>query len=729
MDKYNKLTECRICGYTDFSIVISLGEQYIASRFPDYGDFSIPKIDIDLCICNNPQCNLLQLYQTVLPCEMYEHEYGYRSGLNNTMKNHLKQYKEEIENIVQLQDNDFILDIGSNDSTMLQCYSNKYNRIGIDPTGKQFKDFYGSVELIPTYFTKENFQKVYPTQKCKIISSISMFYDLPQPVQFAKDIYDCLHNDGIWTCEQSYLLTMIKRNSIDTICHEHLEYYSLKQIKLIADLANFKIIDIKFNDCNGGSFRIYFAKKESSKYKENTELIQTILKEEYDYGIYNQDFYPTFMNSCNHEIQKLQNFIQIINQDNKKMFIYGASTKGNTLLQYANLNEQLLPFAVERNPRKINKMTCTGIKIISEEHMRELKPEFLLVLPYHFKEEIIQREKEYLDNGGQLVFPFPTFQIYSSKPKLLITGSDGFIGSYIKENYQNYTLYGINKNIKNPEKNITKIHFDMNDKVYLENIINTIQPESIIHLASISSSQYAFHNPIETIFQNGVLTSYLCDIIHRNKLNTKLFNASSSEIFKGHVQFHPTDNETHKFHNHPYSIAKILGHSMIDFYRETYQLPFSNGIIYTNESSRKNNVFLFHKIINHIKEWRNEHKPIILGNLNSMRNIIHPFDTIQAIQTILSQPTGDNYLICNLKSHCIYDIVLQIYQKAGIDLIKKDNIFYCTQSNLPVIIIQSLPDVENTVIDIQGYPTKLIQLGWYPSFSIENIIQELISKL
>ena len=245
-----------------------------------------------------------------------------------------------------------------------------------------------------------------------------MFYDLPQPLQFAKDIYDILDNDGIWTCEQIYLLSMLKTNSIDTICHEHLEYYSLYQIKNIADRANFKIIDIKFNDSNGGSFRIYFAKKESKLYEENTYLIDKIIKEEIEYGILDNKIFKYFMENCNEQINKLKKFIDIVNKNNKKMYIYGASTKGNCLLQYADIKENDIKYAVERNPKKEGKMTSTGIKIIMEEQMREENPDYLLVLPWHFKNEIIQRENDFLEKGGQLIFPFPKFEIIGSNQKL-----------------------------------------------------------------------------------------------------------------------------------------------------------------------------------------------------------------------------------------------------------------------------------------------------------------------
>lgn len=174
------LQECRICKSSDLDIVISLGEQVITSRFPLYGDNSTPKTPIDLSLCN--KCGLLQLYQTTNSSEMYEHEYGYRSGISNTMRSHLKQYQEEILTKVKLEKGDTIVDIGSNDSTMLQYYSSDYQRIGVDPTGSQFSQYYGDVSLIPTYFTRENFRNVYPDTNVKMVSSISMFYDLPDPV-------------------------------------------------------------------------------------------------------------------------------------------------------------------------------------------------------------------------------------------------------------------------------------------------------------------------------------------------------------------------------------------------------------------------------------------------------------------------------------------------------------------------------------------------------------------
>jgi cyclopropane fatty-acyl-phospholipid synthase-like methyltransferase len=409
MSIVNNIFFCRICNSSKLIDIIKLGEQYITSRFPVYGDFSTPKTRVDLCICEN--CRLLQLRQTTFSSELYEYEYGYCSGISNTMREHLKKYQIEILSKINLNIGDTILDIGSNDSTMLQYYSKDLIRIGVDPTGAQFSQFYGDCKLLPTYFTLNNFKERFGETKCKIISSISMFYDLPEPITFARDIYNILEDDGIWTCEQSYLIDMLEKNSIDTICHEHLEYYSLKQIKYIADNSNFKIIDIKFNNCNGGSFRIYFSKSKSKKYDECVDLINEILQKEISYGLDTNEIFEIFINNCDKEIKKLIDFIDIVNKNGKKVYVYGASTKGNCLLQYANIGEDKIKYAVERNHKKIGKMTSTGIEIISEEKMRESPPDFLLVLPWHFKEEIIKRENDFLNGGGQFIFPLPKFEI------------------------------------------------------------------------------------------------------------------------------------------------------------------------------------------------------------------------------------------------------------------------------------------------------------------------------
>jgi hypothetical protein len=327
---------------------------------------------------------------------MYEHMYGYRSGLNESMRAHLRAYNAEACEKATLAEGDAVLDIGSNDGTFLRAYPDTLRRVGCDPTGNQFVSYYDGMELVPTYFTKDAVRGPF-----KIVSSISMFYDLPDPVQFARDVYEVLANDGIWTFEQSYLLTMLERNSVDTICHEHIEYYSLEVIRTILDRANLKIIDISTNECNGGSIRVYASKTGP----EATALIeQYIAREE---ALRDPNTYRAFQARFDAEIAKLKQFLI----ENPSTMIYGASTKGNCLLQYAGIGPELVPYAVERNPDKVGRMTSTGIPIISEETMRAAPPKNLLVLPWHFREGILARESEFLRNGGAMLFPLPTFDI------------------------------------------------------------------------------------------------------------------------------------------------------------------------------------------------------------------------------------------------------------------------------------------------------------------------------
>ena len=442
----------------------------------------------------------------------------------------------------------------------------------------------------------------------------------------------------------------------------------------------------------------------------------------------NVKLYTDFMKKCDIQVKYLKDFIENVNINNKKVYVYGASTKGNCLLQYARLNESHMKYAVERNPTKFGKMTSIGTKIISEELMRENPPDYLLVLPWHFRDEILEREKQFLEEGGQFIFPFPHFEIIGSKPKLLITGCNGMIAHYVKEQFANYNLYGIARSFINYEKNITKFYIDMNDySDKLEQTLSIIKPDVIVHLASISSSQYAIKNPIKTLQCNGLITAQLCDIIHKKGWNTKLFNASSSEIYKGHTDYTVKEDDHNMFHLHPYSIAKIMSHSIIEFYRNTYNLPFSNGVIFTTESPLKRAEFLLNKVASHIREWKNGNKySLCVCQLDSYRNILHASDVATAIHTIVAEEKGDTYLICNDQSHKVYDLVLQLYRNAGIEIEEIENGLRETNNGFPILIIEDKHlGFDSTPTNIRGEAKKLKELGWKPMFSVENILQTL----
>jgi len=720
----SELVQCRICKSEKLCEVIDLGQQIITSRFPKLGDYTTPSTKIRLAMCF--QCNLVQLKDTTPSSELYEHMYGYRSGISNTMRQHLKAYNDEIQTYVTLHDNDFVLDIGSNDSTMLQNYSSRLHRIGCDPTGLQFIDYYHDVQLIPTYFTRKAIVTAFNKDvRFKVVSSISMFYDLPDPVQFAKDIHSVLDDNGIWTLEQSYVLTMLERNSIDTICHEHLEYYGVKQIKEIMDRSGFKIINITTNNCNGGSFRIYVCKQASSLHEECSDLIQTFLNNEEKERIHTPERYAEFLKACLVEVDKLKTFISHVNRDHKNVYIYGASTKGNCLLQFGKIDSSYIPYAVERNPLKYGRTTSTGIEIISEEDMRMRSPEYLLVLPWHFREEIIQRESEFLSKGGKLIFPFPTFEIYSNKPACIITGCNGQIAHYLIPLLQKeYNVYGITHTYKSKVDKMITIQNDMTNKDTLEQLITSICPASIVHLASMTNTEDCENEPLKTIAINGLTTAYMCDIIVRNKLSCSLFHASSSENYKGRLDTVIEDNDTDFKPTTMYGIAKTYGHQLIDYYRQKHGVPFSNGIIFTTESPLRKSSFLLKKLRDHAKEWHRTKSTLQLGSLDSFRNLSHASDIASAITYIIKEKTGNSYVLCNTQPMMqMEDIAIKIYAKNQITLVKEGNTFMDLATHTPVFTVGE--SFRGNPTKINGNPQAILKLGWKPMYSIDDIIQDI----
>lgn len=414
-----EIKRCRICGCSDLQPVINLGFQSLTGIFPKSREQKITSGPLELVRCNDTTnknaCGLLQLRHSYDLVELYGQNYGYRSGLNQSMLSHLEDIVRKIETIVEFKTNDFILDIGSNDGSLLSYYPDgkRLNLVGIDPTGEKFKEYYQNrICLLPTFFSVDQIQKNFGSAKMKVITSISMFYDLESPMQFMREINEILADDGIWVLEQSYMPTMLNVAAYDTICHEHLEYYGLKQIKWMAERVGLKIISISLNDTNGGSFCIALAKK-ASPYKEADE-INTILSQEIDLGLQTDYPYQEFRLRVADHKTKLRDFFNRIKRTEQRVLGYGASTKGNVLLQYCGLGVNELPFIAEVNRDKFGSYTPgTLIPIISEEEAREMNPAYFFVLPWHFRKGIMEREIHFLQNGGKLVFPLPDVETVS----------------------------------------------------------------------------------------------------------------------------------------------------------------------------------------------------------------------------------------------------------------------------------------------------------------------------
>ena len=401
-----KIKVCRSCKKSNLIKVYSLGKLSLTGIFPSKKNTKITRGELSLVICK--YCKLLQLEHNFDANEMYGDNYGYMSSLNKSMVSHLKLKALNLKNKYNLKSKDFILDIGSNDGTFLSFFNSKFKLFGCDPTIKKFKNLYRKdINQLPFFFSSKHFKD----KKFNLITSISMFYDLPDPVDFAKQIQAILSNKGIWHIELSYMPMMIKNTSYDTICHEHLEYYSLKSLKHLLDAANLKIVNLSFNQINGGSIELDIAKKESS-YKECKHLIDWVLQSE-RLNKYNEiTKLKNFFRECQNHRILLKKLLVTLKKQNKKILGYGASTKGNVLLQYCKIDSNLLNCIFEVNKFKFNKFTPgTNIKIVSEKEAKSRKPDYLLVLPWHFKDHIIKREKEFLKKGGKLIFPLPDIEI------------------------------------------------------------------------------------------------------------------------------------------------------------------------------------------------------------------------------------------------------------------------------------------------------------------------------
>jgi C-methyltransferase-like protein/putative zinc binding protein/methyltransferase family protein len=404
------LKRCRVSGSGNLIPVLSLGEQALTGVFPRARHAPVTAGPLELVWC--PDSGLLQLAHSYDASEMYGENYGYRSGLNQSMVRHLTQKIHLLERVADVKAGDVILDIGSNDATSLKAYRTPgLTRIGIDPTGGKFKEFYtDDIQLVPDFFSAAAFRSRSP-KRAHIVTSIAMFYDLADPIAFTRQVAEVLEPDGIWHLEQSYMPSMLRLCSYDTICHEHLEYYSLSTVQHIMDAAELRVIDVQMNAVNGGSFAVTAAHRASTR-RSNTVMVDWLLEQEDRMGLHTPRPYRDFEERVFRHRRDLIRLLQALRSDGKRILGYGASTKGNVVLQFCGIGPDTVEAIAEVNPDKFGTFTPgTHIPIVPEAEARAMQPDYFLVLPWHFKEGILQREQEFLAAGGKMIFPFPEIEL------------------------------------------------------------------------------------------------------------------------------------------------------------------------------------------------------------------------------------------------------------------------------------------------------------------------------
>ena len=405
----NKIFECRCCGNKRLLNVLDIGEQSYSGIFITSQD-GLPSGRLRLVKCvGDHACGLVQLDRNFDAELMYGENYGYRSGLNNQMVRHLKENVDYLSQKVSLNTDDVVLDIGSNDGTTLGFFPQDCIRIGIDPTIEKFSSFYDEgIIQCANFFSAEVFQKILPHRKVKAVTAFSMFYDLPNPIDFAKNVAHILCDDGFWLLEQSDLMLMLATNSVDTICHEHTEYYSISALTFIFNAAGLKIVDLDFNDVNGGSCRLLVTHRDR-EIAVNSLKIQRALEREYNLEQKPIQVFDEFLDRFTQETNKLKTYLKAQKEKGYKIYGLGASTKGNTLLQLSQIDNSLVDAIGEVNSEKFGKFTPgTNIPICSELDILEDSDAVYFVLPWHFKQTFINQERF---KSKTLLFPLPKFEV------------------------------------------------------------------------------------------------------------------------------------------------------------------------------------------------------------------------------------------------------------------------------------------------------------------------------
>lgn len=420
--RLHPITICRSCGSNNLINILSLGQQSLSDFVESSSKENLVKYPLELVLCQN--CNLLQMRHSVPPSKLYTERYGYRSGINQTMKTELSNITEQAEKIMSLKAGDIVVDIGCNDGTLLSCYKTLgLIRVGFDPVitfAKYFRKTLKSAKvknykLFSDFFSSTLFLEQFGKKKAKIVTAISMFYDLDNPNKFLEDVKEILHPDGLFIIQQNYLVGMLAQYAFDNIVHEHLEYYSLESLENLLRGHGLEVFDVKQTDINGGSFRT-FIKFKSNKIssKSGFKRVSEMRNLEKKLSLDSKRVYLDFAKRVNEIRTSLKRFIKDEVKKGKRIYIYGASTRGNTLIQACGLDYKFIKVASERNKDKWGKrIASTGIPIISEEQARKDHPDYFLVLPWFFRQEFLDREKEYLISGGKMIFPLPRLEIVS----------------------------------------------------------------------------------------------------------------------------------------------------------------------------------------------------------------------------------------------------------------------------------------------------------------------------
>src|SRR3990172_2449227 len=400
------IKKSRSCEGKKLNEVISLGKLYLSDF--TYGNRYPPRYPLDLVFCGD--CGLVQLKNTTPRELLYTKRYGYKSGVTKTMNEELENIDENSKKYVNGESRKLLVDIGANDGTLFKYFGRDFMKVGIDPVKKFAKELKGFADIvISDYFNLASFQKAVGSHQADIVTAIACFYDIDNLNDFVREVKSILALDGVFVVQQNYLVGMLEQNAFDNIVHEHITYFSLTALDNLLMRHGLEVFDVEKRNINGGSFRTAIGRKGLRSIEKSVKRMK---RYEEKINLKGKGIYNNFSKRVKKNGEKINKFIREEVKKGKRVYLYGASTRGNTLIQYYKLGRDLIKKAVERNPEKWGqKIASLGILIISEEEARKEKPHYMLVAPWHFKDEFLEREKEFLSDGGHFIFPLPEFEV------------------------------------------------------------------------------------------------------------------------------------------------------------------------------------------------------------------------------------------------------------------------------------------------------------------------------
>jgi len=710
---YTTRNTCRLCGSDKLTYLFSLGNLFISTFVKEKGE-NIGKAPLELFWCED--CTLVQLKHTAPQELMYSGHYWYRSGLNQVIIDDLKEIKEVAMKMVPLKEGDVVLDIGANDGTLLSFFPEECIKVGCEPAKNLIEELRKNCNVvIDDFWNYEEYIKRAGLKKAKIITAIGMFYDMEDPNQFIRDAMKVLDDEGVFIAQLMTSKKMLEQNDIGNICHEHIEYYSYESLRQLFEKNGLEIFKVEENSINGGSYRLFARKFRigSIDYPEN------ITKQSY----------LDFAKRIEDNKEKCVELIKRLNSEGKRVYGYGASTKGNTVLQYYGFDSEDIKGIAEISEEKFEKLTVgSEIMIVDENKIKE-DADYFLVLPYAFRDSFLEKNKDWILKGGKFIFALPELEVvgienididYSRqgkvdevkdnfniidnpdkigehqvgksdlnvnkdiKKKVLILGITGQDGSYLAELLleKGYEVHGmVRKSATGNTRNIDHIKDklilhkgNLVDSVSIYKIIDNVRPDEIYNEADQDHVSWSFDMAGYSYDVTGAAVGKILEIIKQvyseeeiKNHKIKYFQPLSSNMF-GIPKESPQTENTSFNPQSPYACGKVLAYVLCKYYREVYGMFVCTGIFYNHESPRRTEEYVTHKITKSaVRISKGLQKKLYLGDLSTKVDFGYAPEYMEAAWNIMQLNKPEDFIICTGELHSVEEFLYEAFKQAGLN--------------------------------------------------------------